>query len=134
MFNEINWNAILSKIQNIFSIFFSISESASNCNNFEKKKKKIRHIADFFPKILKRKCVVTYMSKEPCVRPLMESQHVTHDTLLKTTRQWLCHIFWSPWNNFSLKNYILVVSKILRLFDKLWTPGEKFSLAVKVSV
>ena len=97
-------------------------------------KKKIRLIADFFPNILKRKCVVTYMSKEPCVRTLMDSQHVTHDTLLKTTRQWLCHIFWSPWNNFSLKNYILVVSKILRLFDKLWTPGEKFSLSVKVSV
>ena len=117
-----------------FSQFFSPFLTVHQIAIISKKKKKIRHIADFFPKILKRKCVVTYMSKEPCVRPLMESQHVTHDTLLKTTRQWLCHIFWSPWNNFSLKNYILVVSKILRLFDKLWTPGEKFSLAVKVSV
>ena len=43
-------------------------------------------------------------------------------------------IFWSLWSNFYSKNFVLVVSEILRLFDSMWTPDDKYSLSVKVSV
>ena len=37
-------------------------------------------------------------------------------------------------NNFSSKNSVLLVSEILNLFDNMWTPDDKDSLSVKVSV
>ena len=36
--------------------------------------------------------------------------------------------------NFILKNSVLVVSEILRLFVNILTPDEKYSLSVKASV
>ena len=75
------------------------------------------------------------MTKYPCVRTLMDSAHVKmSETLFKSTQQYFCHIYWSLWEKMSLQNSFLVVSEILRLFVKILTPDEKYSLSVKASV
>ena len=75
------------------------------------------------------------MPKKIPVRNLMDSQHVkVSERLLKSARQYFCHIFWSLWKNMSSKNSLLVVSEILRLFVNILTPDEKYSLSVKASV
>ena len=75
------------------------------------------------------------MPKKPRVRTLMDSQYANgSERLLKSARQYFCHIFWSLWKNMSSKNSLLVVSEILRLFVNILTPDEKYSLSVKASV
>ena len=75
------------------------------------------------------------MPKKPRVRTVMDSQHVKgSEKLLKCARQYFCHIFWLLWKEISLKNSVLVVSEILRLFVNILTPDEKYSLSVKASV
>ena len=74
------------------------------------------------------------MFKKPHVRTLMDSQHVEGSkTLLKSARQYFCHIFWSLWKKMSSKNSVLVVSEILRLFVNIVTPNDKYSVPVKAS-
>ena len=75
------------------------------------------------------------MTKNPFVRTLMDSALVKmSETLLKSARQYFCYIYWSLWEKMSLQNSFLVVSEILRLFVKILTPDEKYSLSVKASV
>ena len=75
------------------------------------------------------------MPKKIPVRNLMDSQHVkVSERLLKSARQYFCHIFWSLWKKISSKNSVLVVSEILRLFVNILTPDDKYSLSVKASV
>ena len=75
------------------------------------------------------------MCKKPRVRTVMDSQHVkVADRLLKSTRQYFFHFFWSPLKKPSSENSVLVVSKILRLFVNIFTPDDKYSLSVKASV
>ena len=75
------------------------------------------------------------MAKKPRVRTLMGSQHVKgFKTLLKSARQYFCHIFWSLWNKTRSTNSVLVWSGILRLFLNILTPDEKYSLSVKAKV
>ena len=75
------------------------------------------------------------MLKMSCVRKLMGSQKVKGTkTLLKSARQYFCHIFWSLWKKISSKNSFLEVSEILRLFVNILTPDDKYSLSVKASV
>ena len=75
------------------------------------------------------------MPKKPRVRTLMGSQHVKRsETLLKAGQKYFCHIFWSVRKKVSLKNSLLVVSEISRLFVNILTPDEKYSLSVKASV
>ena len=75
------------------------------------------------------------MPKNPRGRTLLESQHVKgSQRLLKSARQYFCHIFWSLWKEFSSKSFVLVVSEILRLFVNILTPDDKYSLSVKASV
>ena len=75
------------------------------------------------------------MPKNACVITLMGSQHVKRTkTLLKSARQYFCHIFWSLWKKISSKNSFLEVSEILRLFVNILTPDDKYSLSVKTSV
>ena len=60
---------------------------------------------------------------------LLSSQHVKPSkTLLKSARQYFCHIFWPVWNKISSKSYVLVLSRILRLFFNILTPDEKYAL------
>ena len=52
------------------------------------------------------------MPKKPCLRTLMDSQHVKRsERLLKSARKWFCHIFLSLGKKISLKYAILVVLK-----------------------
>ena len=75
------------------------------------------------------------MPKKTPVRTLMHSQHVKRsETLLKSARQYFCHIFWSFRKKISSKDAVLVVSKMLRLFVNILTPDDKYSLSVKGSV
>ena len=75
------------------------------------------------------------MPKKPSVRTAMGSQQVkVSEGLLKSARQYFCHIFWSLWKKISSKNSVLVVSEILRLFVNILTPDDKYSLSVKASV
>ena len=75
------------------------------------------------------------MPKKTRVRTLMDTQHVKGcEKLLKYSRQYFCHIFWSLWKEISLKNTILVVSETLRLFVNILTLEDKYCLSVKASV
>ena len=75
------------------------------------------------------------MPKKPRVRTFMDSQHVKGSKrLLKSARHYFCHFFWSLWKEISSKIFLLVVSEILRLFVKILTPDDKYSLSVKASV
>ena len=75
------------------------------------------------------------MPKKIPVRNLMDSQHVkVSERLLKSARQYFCHIFWSLWEEISSKNSVLVVSETLSLFVNILTPDDKYSLSVKASV
>ena len=75
------------------------------------------------------------MPKKPRVRTLMDSQRVKRfERLLKSARQYFCHIFLSLSKKFSSKNSVLVVSEILRLFVNILTPDGKYSLSVKATV
>ena len=75
------------------------------------------------------------MNRKTRIRTLINSQHVKgSETLLKSARQYFCHIFWSLWKKISSKNSVLVVSEILRLFVNILTPNDKYSLSVKAKV
>ena len=75
------------------------------------------------------------MPKKPHVRILMDSQRLKRsEKLLKSARQYFCHILWSLWREISSKSSVLIVSEILRLFVSLLTPDEKYSLSVKAGV
>ena len=75
------------------------------------------------------------MNRKTRIRTLINSQHVKgSETLLKSARQYFCHIFWSLWKKISSKNSVLVVSEILRLFVNILTPDDKHSLSVKAGV
>ena len=63
------------------------------------------------------------MAKKHRVSTLMDSHHVkVGKRLLRSPRQFFCHIFWSLWENISSKKSFLVVSEILRLFLTYWHP------------
>ena len=75
------------------------------------------------------------MPKKPLVSTFMDGQHVKGPgRLLKSARQYFCHIFWSLGKEISSKISVLVVSEILRLFFNILTPDEKYSLSAKTSV
>ena len=75
------------------------------------------------------------MSEKPRVRTVMGSQHSeASEKLLQSAWQYFSNIFWWLWKKISLKNSVLVVFEILRLFVNILRPNEKFSLSVKASV
>ena len=75
------------------------------------------------------------MRKKPCVRTLMDSEHVKGSKALhKSAWQYFCHISWSLWKKISSKNSVLEVSEILRLFFNILPPDDKYSLLVEASV
>ena len=75
------------------------------------------------------------MVKKLRVRTLMAIQHgKVRETMLKSSLKYLWDFIWLLWNNVSSKNSVLVVCKILRLFDNIWTSDDKYSLLGKVSL
>ena len=89
----------------------------------------------FLSELIDCKNRVTKMPKKPSVRILMDSQQVKRsESLPKSARQYLCNIFWSLWREISSKSFVLVVSELLILFDKILTPDDKYCPSVKASV
>ena len=75
------------------------------------------------------------MPKKLSVRALIDSQHVKgSQRLLKSSRQYFCHIVWSRWKGICSKNSVLVGSEILRQFVNILTPDDKYSLSVKAKL
>ena len=69
------------------------------------------------------------------VRKRVDSQDVkASERLLKSARQYFCQIFWSLWKKISSKNFVLVVSEILRLFFNIIAHDDEHSLSGKASV
>ena len=75
------------------------------------------------------------MLKKPRIRTLIDSQHVkASETLHKSAPQYFFTIFWDLWKKMSSTHSVLVVSEILRLFVKILTPDDMYSLSVKSSL
>ena len=125
-------NAIISKWKKVFSIFFSISELFIN---FWKVWRKHEAQSWFVSEIMDSKMRGYLNTWKPRVRTLIHSQHIKgSETLLKSTWQCFCHIFWSLWQKISSKSSVLVVCEILRLFVHILTPDDKYCVSVKASV
>ena len=89
----------------------------------------------FFLKLWTAKGGVTSMPKEPCIRTLIESQHVKgSETLLKSRRKYFLITFDHSEEKFGSRNSVSLVSEILRLLVNILTPDDKYSLSVKASV
>ena len=119
--NGTNSNAIIWISKNIFSIFFCISEIYIKFGILSKRRWASEIICfqnyRLSLKLLTEKSRVTLLPKKPCVRTLIHSQHIKGSKkLVKSAWQNFCHIFWSFRKKISLKNSVLGVSKILRLF------------------
>ena len=69
------------------------------------------------------------MSNKSCCRRLFAKQQCKRcQTLLKSSRQHLYHIYWSVWKDLSRKKSLLVISKILAVFVQSLTDDDKYSL------
>ena len=85
-------------------------------------------IADVFPTLRTPKNVVRSMSKNFFFRGLLEKQHGKRvQTLLKSERQQLYHLYQSLWRQITYKKSLLVLGKVLRLFVNTLTADGKYS-------
>ena len=91
--------------------------------------KKMTLIANVFPKLLTSKNVVRKISKKYRFRVPLEKQHGkwAHE-LLKSERRHVYHIYWSLCTQLSLKQSLLVICKILRLFFNTFSAYDKSSV------
>ena len=74
------------------------------------------------------------MPKKPCVKTHMHSQHVKGSETHLEVRKYFCDIFLSFIRKIRAKNFVLKVSKILRVFVNILPPNEMSFLSVKTSV
>ena len=70
------------------------------------------------------KCLICPVSEDPSTTNVVRLA----ETLLKSGQQYLYHIYWSLWLQFSCKNSLLVICKILGLFLNTLTDDDKYSL------
>ena len=69
------------------------------------------------------------MSKKTRCRRIFDKQHSKRSqTLLKSARKHLYHIYWSLWRKSSWKKSLLMICKILRLFVNTMTADDKYFL------
>ena len=86
-------------------------------------------IVDVFAKLWTPKNVGRLMSKKSHFRGPFDKQYGNSDqTLLKSERQNLWYICWSMWRQLILKECLLVICKVLRLFVNTLTADDKYSL------
>ena len=86
--------------------------------------KKMTLIADVFPKLPTTKNVVRSMCKKSRFIGLFEKQHGKRaQTVLKSERQNLYHIYWSLWRQLSFQMSLLEICKMLTL-----AADDKYSL------
>ena len=85
--------------------------------------------ADVFLNLRTPKYVVREISKKSRFRGPFDKGHGKRaETLLKSERQHLYHIYWSLWRILELKKSIWVIWKVLGLFVKPLTADGKYSL------
>ena len=66
---------------------------------------------------------------------LMDTQHVKQSEKgHKSSRQYFCHVFSSPWKKIRSKNSVLVLRETLRVFANILRPNDKYCLLVKASI
>ena len=66
------------------------------------------------------------MSKKSRFRGPFDKQHGNGDqTMLKSERHQLYHIFWSLWRILSYKKSLLVICKVLKMFVNILTADDK---------
>ena len=88
-------------------------------------------IAELFPKSGTPKNVVRLMSKNSRFRRPSEKQHGKRvQTLSKSERQHLYHIYWPMWDQLTYNKYLLVICKILRMFINTLTVKEEGTLLI----
>ena len=86
-------------------------------------------IAEVFPKLKIPKNLVISMSKKFRLNWSFGKQHGKRaQTLLKFKWQYLYHIYWSLWRQLIFKKFLLVTSKISRLFPNTLSADSKYSL------
>ena len=86
-------------------------------------------IADVFLNFPTRKYVVREMSKKSRFRGAFDKWHVKRaETLLKSERQHLYHIYWSLWRILELKKSLWVICKVWGLFVNPLTANDRYSL------
>ena len=86
--------------------------------------KKMTLIADVFPKLPTTKNAVRSMCKKSSFIGLFEKQHGKRvQTVLKSERQNLYHIYWSLWRQLSFQMSLLEICKMLTL-----AADDKYSL------
>ena len=86
-------------------------------------------IDDVFLKLRTPKNVVKQISKKSTFRRPFDKRYGKVDqTLLKSERHHIFHIYWSLWSQLSQTNCLLVISEFLRLFVNILTPNDKYSL------
>ena len=90
---------------------------------------KVTLIADVFAKLRTPKCVMKQTSKSSCFRGPFDKQHSKLDqTLLRSERHHLYHIYRSLWRQLSWKKYLLVICKLLGMFINTLTVDPTYSL------
>ena len=86
-------------------------------------------IAEVFPKLRTPKSKVRSMSIKSRFKGSFKKQHGKRaQTLLKFAWQNLYHIYWSLWRQLTFKNFLLVISKVSRLFPNTLSADSKYSL------
>ena len=115
------------KKQKSFSELFSaFLKSTLTFEHFEKQ---LPLIAYIFPQFQTLKYMVRQICQKSHIRKPFNKQHGKQSqTLLKASRQQLCHIYWSLLKKLGWKKFPLVICKILRLFLNTFTADDKCSL------
>ena len=86
-------------------------------------------MANVFSKLRTPKNVVRKMSKKCHFTVPFNKQHAKlAETLFKSERRQFYHIYWLLWTQLSLKQSLLVICIILRLFVNTFTAYNKYSI------
>ena len=110
-----------------FPIFFLHFENLHPILNIFKKDMTL--IANIFLNLGTPKNVIRQMSQKPRFRGPFDKWHDKRaETLLKSERQHIYHIYWLLWRQFSWKKSLLVIYKILGLFLNTLTADQRHSV------
>ena len=86
-------------------------------------------LADVFPKLRSQKNLLRSILKNSGFKGSFEKQHgKCTQTLLKSQRQLLYHIYWLLWRQLSYKKSLLLILKISRLFSNTLSADGKYSI------
>ena len=97
--------------------------------NFEQLEKKIPFTENISPTLGTVKNATRKVSKKSRSRRPFKKQHgKLSQTMFKSVRNHLYHIYWSLWRKVGQKMSLLVICKILQLFANTLSTDDKYSL------